>query len=141
MDILNGIQNSRLEEILTRTGQRGKGHLNVRIPDRGKQCLAKLRFITVTYSRKFPIPNSIPPKKSGIADAEPDFTMNRHAVFPDICEGQDGRREKVEERFVRKESPDEVHPCRAITWKCWTKEYESADEVVGDINVVISAAM
>ena len=64
------------------------------------------------------------------------FIMMGHAVFPDIIDGEDGWHEKVADRFASRQFPQDQHGCNAITMKCWKKEYESAEEVVRDIEVL-----
>lgn len=64
------------------------------------------------------------------------FIMMGHAVFPDIIDGEDGWYEKVGDRFASRQFPQDQHACSAITSKCWQKEYESAQEVVRDIESV-----
>ncbi|AEO60413.1 hypothetical protein MYCTH_2309609 [Thermothelomyces thermophilus ATCC 42464] len=64
------------------------------------------------------------------------FIMMGHAVFPDIIDGEDGWYEKVEDRFAKGEFPRDKHACSAITLKCWQKEYECAEEVVRDLQVL-----
>ena len=61
------------------------------------------------------------------------FIMMGHAVFPDIADGEDRWYEKVRDRFASQQFPQDQHVCNAITLKCWQKEYESAEEVVRDI--------
>jgi hypothetical protein len=61
------------------------------------------------------------------------FIMMEHAVFPDIIDGEEGWHEKVEHRFVCRQFPQDTHACSAITLKCWQKEYESATEVLQDL--------
>ncbi|KAF2105207.1 hypothetical protein BDV96DRAFT_617909 [Lophiotrema nucula] len=51
------------------------------------------------------------------------FIMMGHAVWY----------EKVGDRFASQQFPQDQHACSAITLKCWQKEYESAQEVVRDI--------
>lgn len=36
-------------------------------------------------------------------------------------------------RFARGEFPQDEHACSAVTLKCWQRGYESADEVVRDL--------
>ena len=54
----------------------------------------------------------------------------------DVVHGEEGWHEKVDDRFAKRQWPQEKHLCRAITLKCWQKEYESAEEVVGDIKAL-----
>ncbi|KAI3220459.1 hypothetical protein DTO012A7_9576 [Penicillium roqueforti] len=59
--------------------------------------------------------------------------MMGYSVFPDIVDGEDGW---YEQRFEKQQFPQDSHACSAITWKCWLKEYESAEELLRDIEVV-----
>ncbi|CDM38314.1 hypothetical protein DTO013E5_10005 [Penicillium roqueforti] len=59
--------------------------------------------------------------------------MMGYSVFPDIVDGEDGW---YEQRFEKQQFPRDSHACSAITWKCWLKEYESAEELLRDIEVV-----
>lgn len=61
------------------------------------------------------------------------FIMMGHAVFPDIVDGEDRWYEKVRDRFASQQFPQDQHACNVVTLKCWQKEYESAQEVVRDI--------
>lgn len=56
-----------------------------------------------------------------------------YAVFPDIINGEDTWHERVEAKFARQQFPQDQHPCGAVTLKCLQKKYESAEEVVQDI--------
>ncbi|KAJ8131691.1 hypothetical protein O1611_g1936 [Lasiodiplodia mahajangana] len=64
------------------------------------------------------------------------FIMRGHAVYPDIIDGSEGWRERVYERFEKKQFPQEPHVCDRITLKCLHMEYESAEEVLQDIKSV-----
>lgn len=68
------------------------------------------------------------------------FIMLSHQVYPDIIDGEEGWREKVEDRFRRQQWPLEQHLCSRITLKCWKKEYESAQEIVQDIKSLDNSA-
>ncbi|OAL45464.1 kinase-like protein [Pyrenochaeta sp. DS3sAY3a] len=61
------------------------------------------------------------------------FIIVGHAVFPDIIDGEDGWHEKVEQRFASQQFPQDQHACSAVTLKCWQKEYETATEILRDI--------
>ena len=61
------------------------------------------------------------------------FIMMGHAVFPDIIDGEDRWYEKVGDRFTSQQLPQDQHVCSAVTLKCWHKKYESAKELVRDI--------
>ncbi|KAL4877451.1 kinase-like domain-containing protein [Aspergillus karnatakaensis] len=65
------------------------------------------------------------------------FIVMGHAVFPDIVDGEEGWYEKVKERLQKHEFPQDVHVCSEVTRKCWWKEYESADELLRDLNSVM----
>jgi len=64
------------------------------------------------------------------------FFMMGHPVFPDIADGSDEWHERVEKRFADKQFPQDVHACSTITSKCWLLEYESAEEVLRDVEAV-----
>jgi hypothetical protein len=64
------------------------------------------------------------------------FIVLGHAVFPDIIDGEDGWREKVESRFASGRFPQDQHVCSTVTKKCWQKEYESATEIVRDVKAL-----
>ncbi|KAL2192169.1 kinase-like protein [Thermothelomyces heterothallicus CBS 203.75] len=64
------------------------------------------------------------------------FIMMAHAVYPDIVHGEEGRYEKVEDRFRNEAFPEDKYACSAITMKCWRMEYESAEEVVQDLEAL-----
>ncbi|KAI0096095.1 kinase-like domain-containing protein [Nemania sp. FL0031] len=64
------------------------------------------------------------------------FIMRGHAVYPDIIDGSENWRERVEERFEKKQFPQEPHACDWITLKCWQLEYDSAEELLRDIKSV-----
>ncbi|KAL3470234.1 kinase-like protein [Aspergillus californicus] len=59
-----------------------------------------------------------------------------HPVFPDIVDGEDGWFEKVREMFEKQHLPKDSHACSLITLKCWMKEYQSAVELVQDLEFV-----
>lgn len=61
------------------------------------------------------------------------FIMMRHAVFPQIIDGEDGWYERVQDMFARHQFPQDTHACSSITLKCWRKEYESAQELIEDL--------
>ncbi|KAJ6185451.1 hypothetical protein N7519_006752 [Penicillium mononematosum] len=62
--------------------------------------------------------------------------MMGHAVFPEIVDEEEGWYDKVREKFEKQQFPQDSHACSAITSKCWLKEYESAEELLRDIEVV-----
>lgn len=64
------------------------------------------------------------------------FIIMGYAVFPDIIDGEDGWREKVEERFAKQQFPQDSHACSAITLKCWLQQYDSADDIVQEIESI-----
>lgn len=57
-------------------------------------------------------------------------------MFPDIVDGSEEWHERVEKRFEDKQFPQDVHACSAISSKCWLLEYESAEEVLRDLEAV-----
>ncbi|KAL2863690.1 uncharacterized protein BJX67DRAFT_390361 [Aspergillus lucknowensis] len=59
-----------------------------------------------------------------------------HPVFPDIIDGEDGWYEEVRERFGKQHFPRDLHACSHITLKCWMKEYQSAEELVQDLELI-----
>jgi hypothetical protein len=59
-----------------------------------------------------------------------------HTIFPDIAEKDEEAWEKVEGRLARGEWPREQHVCSAVTVKCWEQQYESAEEVVRDLEAI-----
>lgn len=61
------------------------------------------------------------------------FIMTNHAVFPDIVDGEDGWREKVNDRFAKKQFPQNIYPCSTVAMKCWQQEYSSAEELLQEI--------
>ncbi|KXH61485.1 hypothetical protein CSAL01_13376 [Colletotrichum salicis] len=61
------------------------------------------------------------------------FIIKGHAVYPDIKDGEDGWYEKVQDRFVQGNFPQDLHVCTGITAKCWLGEYKSAKELLQDI--------
>jgi hypothetical protein len=62
------------------------------------------------------------------------FIIIGHKVFPDLDSNKD--EEEIEYRFRSGQFPLDLQVCGAITSKCWTQEYGSAQEVVDDIAVV-----
>ncbi|ORY58518.1 uncharacterized protein BCR38DRAFT_447532 [Pseudomassariella vexata] len=67
------------------------------------------------------------------------FIIMGHNVFPDIQDGEEGWREKVEARFTTHQFPDNMHVCAEIAWKCWLGKYESAADLLSDIKSVEAA--
>jgi serine/threonine protein kinase len=61
------------------------------------------------------------------------FIVVGHAVFPDIIDGEDRWHEKVQHRFVSGQFPQDQHAFSTVTLKCWQKEYETATEIVRDM--------
>lgn len=61
------------------------------------------------------------------------FIMMGYAVFPDIIDGEDGWRDKVEDRFARQQFPNDCLACSTVTLKCWLQQYDSAEDVVQDL--------
>jgi len=66
------------------------------------------------------------------------FIMMGQAVFPDIINGEDEWRERVEDRFKRGQFPQDQHACSTVILRCWQKEYNTAQEIVQDINSLLS---
>ena len=64
------------------------------------------------------------------------FIMMGCCVFPDIVDGEEGWHDRVRSRFENSQFPQESHVCSAITSKCWELKYESAIEVLRDIEAV-----
>lgn len=64
------------------------------------------------------------------------FIVTGHAVFPDIVAGEHEWHEKVQGRFQSAQFPQDQHVCAAITLKGWQLQYESAQEVVRDMESV-----
>ncbi|OJI85081.1 hypothetical protein ASPTUDRAFT_28781 [Aspergillus tubingensis CBS 134.48] len=64
------------------------------------------------------------------------FIMMGHNMFPDIADGDDAWFEKVEHRFATQQFPEDTHACSEITRKCWHKEYDSADDLLLDLEVI-----
>ncbi|KAL4901643.1 hypothetical protein BDW74DRAFT_187263 [Aspergillus multicolor] len=62
--------------------------------------------------------------------------MMGQPVYPDIVGGEEGWFEKVRERFEQRQWPEELHACSRITLKCWVKGYESAEELLRDLEAV-----
>jgi len=64
------------------------------------------------------------------------FIMMGHDVFPEAEDtGDDESEEEVRRCFRAGRYPQDSHLCSAITVGCWRQEYNSADEVVRDIDV------
>ncbi|GCB26214.1 fibroblast growth factor receptor 2 [Aspergillus awamori] len=64
------------------------------------------------------------------------FIMMRHALFPDIADGEAGWFEKIEYRLSTQQFSDDTHSCSDITRKCLYKEYDSADDLLLDLEIV-----
>ena len=62
--------------------------------------------------------------------------MMGHPVFPEIVDGADGWFEDVRDKFEKQQFPKDSHACSAITLKCWLKEYESAEELLQDMELI-----
>ena len=54
-------------------------------------------------------------------------------MYPDIVNGEEGRYERVADRLAKGDIPQDEHVCSAVTMKCWQRAYESADEVIRDL--------
>ncbi len=78
------------------------------------------------------------------------FIMAGQEVFEDLLvppttddqpqqdhqEEQDRREKEAYRRFVENEFPQTSHPCTTIVQRCWRGEYESADQVLGDLRTL-----
>ena len=65
------------------------------------------------------------------------FIIMGHDVFPDVTDQDDRLEEEVQGRFRASQFPSDSHACSVITAKCWEQAYNSAIEVVQDIEVVV----
>lgn len=61
------------------------------------------------------------------------FIIMGRAVFPVIIDGEEGWYENVRSRFLKGAFPQDRHACSSVTLKCWQQRYESAEEVVRDL--------
>lgn len=64
------------------------------------------------------------------------FIIMGHDIFPDISNHGDGSDEEVQRRFRTGQFPRDSHACSTITAKCWERLYNSAVDVVHDVEVV-----
>ncbi|KAK3687207.1 kinase-like domain-containing protein [Podospora appendiculata] len=64
------------------------------------------------------------------------FILMGHYIYPDIAAGEAGAWNKVEARLRNNDWPREHHICGAVTLKCWEQQYESAEEVVRDLEAI-----
>jgi hypothetical protein len=64
------------------------------------------------------------------------FIIEGHPVFLNIIEADNRWQDQVHERVKKQEFPEEVHTLELTTLKCWRKEYESAEEIIGDIILI-----
>ncbi|KAK3305952.1 kinase-like domain-containing protein [Chaetomium strumarium] len=64
------------------------------------------------------------------------FILLGHTIFPDIDDRDDEAYAKVEERLAKKEWPRVHQVCSAVTLKCWEQQYESAADVVRDLEAI-----
>jgi len=64
------------------------------------------------------------------------FIITGYEVFPDISDQDDGAEEEIQRRFRAGQFPQDSHLCEAITTKCWKQTYNSAIEVVRDLESV-----
>lgn len=62
------------------------------------------------------------------------FIMTGHELFPDLDSLDDD--DEIYSRFENGIFPTECHVCYEITDKCWSQQYESADDVVSDISLI-----
>lgn len=64
------------------------------------------------------------------------FIVMGYCVFPDIVDGEEGWYDRIRSRFENAQFPQDDHACSAITSKRWKLKYESAIEVLRDINAI-----
>lgn len=64
------------------------------------------------------------------------FIMMGHAVFPDIIDGAEGWHDEVVDRFTNQQFPQDIHACSSVTLKCWLKQYDSAEDIIQEINSI-----
>jgi hypothetical protein len=64
------------------------------------------------------------------------FILLGHTIFPDIAEKDEETWEKAEGMLARREWPRKQHACSAVTVMCWEQQYESAEEVVRDLEAI-----
>ncbi|KAF6819476.1 serine threonine protein kinase [Colletotrichum plurivorum] len=64
------------------------------------------------------------------------FLVVGHEPFPDITGHNEGDDEEVERRFRLGEFPKEKHASSRIVEKCWRQEYNSAEEVLQDLEAL-----
>lgn len=64
------------------------------------------------------------------------FILLSHEISPELSYSDKDASEKVEGRLAKKEWPGEQQVCNAVTVKCWEQQYESAEEVVRDLEVI-----
>ncbi|KAF6803667.1 serine threonine-protein kinase [Colletotrichum sojae] len=64
------------------------------------------------------------------------FLIVGHEPFPDTKGDNEGDDEEVERRFRLGEFPKEKHACSHIVEKCWRQEYNSAEEVLQDLEAL-----
>ncbi|KAI1126593.1 kinase-like domain-containing protein [Nemania abortiva] len=119
--------------------------LHVKLSDFQGKYLTKNGTVLVDGWSSEPTRFCCPRENSSRADVKTDlfalgcliyFIMRGHAVFPDIIDGEDGWHEMVEERFDKGQFPQEPHACDSITSKCWKQEYNSAEELLRDVESV-----
>ena len=61
-----------------------------------------------------------------------------HEVFPDLIGDDDATEEEVQCRFLARQYPSDSHACSVITTKCWDQVYNSAMEVLDDIDAIVN---
>ncbi|RMD40005.1 hypothetical protein DV735_g5126, partial [Chaetothyriales sp. CBS 134920] len=64
------------------------------------------------------------------------FVMTGQEVFADIIYGEANWDEKVQLRFLQGIFPEDPHVCIDIIQRCWRQEYNSAKDVLRDINII-----
>ncbi|EXJ88215.1 serine/threonine protein kinase [Capronia coronata CBS 617.96] len=69
------------------------------------------------------------------------FIMTGQEVFPDLVPTAYGDDEEYENeiyrRFTDKELPDVSHPCATVTQRCWRGMYDSAEQLLMDLEALI----
>lgn len=63
--------------------------------------------------------------------------MMGHDIIPDVNDQDDRSEEEVQRRFRASQFPSNSYACSVITARCWEQTYNSAIEVVQDIEAVV----
>ncbi|KAJ0164455.1 putative serine/threonine-protein kinase Sps1 [Colletotrichum tanaceti] len=69
------------------------------------------------------------------------FLMVGHDPFPDITGQNEGDDEEVERRFRSGEFPEEIRVCTQVVEKCWKLSYNSAEEVLQDLEALMMSSV